>query len=98
MTDLIKQVGGLQKAKDIVNGAPDCSDYYADCSDYGYTYISKINNNSYIDENRDVVYGVGAVKFKVDLLQLRQAIADYNTDHCSDIINHVSPSTQVYDK
>lgn len=34
----------------------------------------------------------------IELDDLRQAIADYNTDHCSDIGNHLSPSTKVIDK
>lgn len=68
MTDLIKQVGGIEKAKEILSKAPiDCDAYETE------THV-------------------------IELGDLRQAIADYNTDHCSDIINHVSPSTQVYEK
>ena len=84
MTDLIKQVGGLQKAKDIVGGAP---------KDATIVRMS-ITNGRFL-------YCSGKVEtsdLHISLGELRQAIADYNTDHCGDIINHVSPSTQVYDK
>ena len=78
MTDLIKQVGGIEKAMDIVNGAPDWAIWW--CAE-------KKNYLDFIPCSKCLVFK-----------DLRQAIADYNTDHSSDIINHVSPSTQVYEK
>lgn len=111
MTDLIKQVGGIDKAKQIISSAPD---------DYGVYYheeIGYLSNlaevgtstnlaiNCTINEKPATLHSCFTTiesfvnfdgVFNVD--DLRQAIADYNTDHCSDIINHVSPSTQVYDK
>lgn len=68
MTDLIKQVGGIEKAIDILSKVPsDCDAYETE------THI-------------------------IELDDLRQAIADYNTDHCSDIGNHISPSTVRIEK
>lgn len=83
MTDLIKQVG-LKKAKIIVNNAPRSAT----------TVRISLTGDQFL-------YGrcENSVAGNLILLDdLRQAIADYNTDHCSDIINHVSPSTQVYEK
>lgn len=84
MTDLIKQVGGLQKAKDIVNGAPRNAttvriSIMGDQFLYGRCENSVAGNLILLDD-------------------LRQAIADYNTDHCSDIENHISPSTVRIEK
>lgn len=66
MTDLIKQVGGIENAKNAIKFYDQCGSFTCDC------------NFSYDD--------------------LRQAIADYNTDHCSDIENHISPSTVRIEK
>ena len=97
MTDLIKQVGGIEKAKGIVDGAP-CYPVFGWCA-IGNNYIfeqceSAPCNYSNFDNAWSEEYVIDLVLLK----DLRQAIADYNTDHCSDIMNHVSPSTQVYDK
>lgn len=78
MTDLIKQVGGLQKAKDIVNGAPQWAIWW--CAE----------NKKYLDF-------IPCSKC-LHVVDIRQSIADYNTDHCSDIGNHISPSTRVINK
>lgn len=78
MTDLIKQVGGIEKAREALSLC--C---WMDGSFCTRLWLGCIKND------HDCC---------VDVDDLRQAIADYNTDHCSDIINHVSPSTQVYEK
>lgn len=83
MTDLIKQVGGIERARDIVNGAPENINYR-----FYSLNVGNGNSGWHVDFRNDCV----------DMDELRQAIADYNTDHCGDIINHVSPSTQVYEK
>ena len=83
MTDLINQVG-LKKAKIIVENAP---------RNATTVRISLMGDQFLYGRCENSVGG------NIILLDdLRQAIADYNTDHCSDIMNHVSPSTQVYDK
>lgn len=82
MTDLIKQVGGIESAKKLINEKPKC----CNCYDlmYGYGYVSSW---FMVDFN-----------ITINLDDLRQAIADYNTDHCTNIENHISPSTKVIDK
>lgn len=83
MTDLIKQVGGLQKANDIINNAPPRANWYQGKGKY---------SNDLYSCNHEI-YGQAIM-----LYELRQAIADYNTDHCSDIGNHLSPSTKIINK
>lgn len=108
MSDLIKQVGGLQKAKDIVNGAPEGATHIA-----GSAYLKLIgavwwqawqqewshDGNCMVrrwkGESIDLMKTWGKV-FKLD--NIRQAIADYNTDHCTSIENHISPSTVRIEK
>jgi hypothetical protein len=68
MTDLIKKVGGIEKAKEIVKDKPYLRHQYFDGFD---------------------LYNIEDV---------RQAISDYNTDHCTNIENHISPSTKVINK
>ena len=77
MSDLIKQVGGIEKAREIVEGAPDWANGY----------------------NTVIQQYVRGVWFSRDfrLNDLRTAIAEHDTDHVTDIRNHVSPSTKVVD-
>lgn len=48
-----------------------------------------------------VAYGSGGIPCKGDVLikDLRAALADHDrTDHCSDIKNHISPTTVVIER
>lgn len=80
--NLIEKLG-LEKCKQIVDGAPDwattyCTTYAA----YGATF-----------------HWYGACKNCYELPVLRAAIADHElTDTCSDIKNHLSPNTKVINK
>lgn len=79
MTDLIKQVGGIEKAKKIIAEMPRHAVIYSTVFDLYFDGLT--------GEYEDVI-----------LDDLHQAIADYNTDHCSDIGNHLSPSTKIINK
>lgn len=109
MSDLIKQVGGIEKAKDIVNGAPENSQYWRDmdsiCSPNEILYYVWFDEDLLVFDVDDgwvkSIYHSGA-EYIIEQLQniddLRQAIADYNTDHCTNIENHISPSTVRIEK
>ena len=47
-----------------------------------------------------VAYGSVGIPCKGDVLitDIRTAIANHNTDHCTDIRNHVSPNTKVIER
>ena len=83
MTDLIKQVG-LKKAKIIVENAPRNATTVS-ISLMGDQFLYGRCENS-----------VGGNLILLD--DLRQAIADYNTDDCKDIQNHISPNTVRIEK
>lgn len=83
MTDLIKQVG-LKKAKIIVDNAP---------RNATTVRISLMGDQFLYGRCENSVAGN-----LILLDDLRQAIADYNTDHCVNIENHVSPSTIIINK
>ncbi len=109
MSDLIKQVGGIERAKNIVSGAPKNTEMWRDmdsvCSPNEILYYVWFGGALLVFED-----GKGWIKsiyhdgeeYILDQLQelndLRQAIADYNTDHCTNIENHISPSTKVIDR
>lgn len=80
MSDLIKLVGGLDKAKKILENAPD------------WAVSVNLHNGMYYELSE---YKKG----DTFLSALRQAIADHDrTDTCSDIKNHLSPSTEVIER
>ena len=79
MTDLIKQVGGIETARKIIVEMPRHAVVYSTVFDLYFDGLT--------GEYEDVI-----------LDDLRQAIADYNTDHCTDITNHISPSTVRIEK
>ena len=79
MTDLIKQVGGIEKAKKIIAEMPRYAVIYSTVFDQYFDGLT--------GEYEDII-----------LDDLRQAIADYNTDHCVNIENHLSPSTRIINK
>lgn len=88
MTDLIKQVGGIDFANKIVN------DYLAKTN----THVSN-DGGFWTNENGDLIDNIRNQLHKlIRISDLRQAIADYNTDHCTNIENHISPSTKVIDR
>lgn len=80
MTDLIKQVGGIEKAREIVSGAPMWA------SGFSVQSMDYFSGHLWIDDK------------EFYLESLVQAIADYNTDHCVNIENHISPSTLRIEK
>lgn len=79
MSDLIKQVGGIEAARKIIAEMPKYAVIYSTAFDHYFDGLT--------GEHEDII-----------LSDLRQAIANYNTDTITDIQNHISPSTKVYDK
>ena len=77
--NLIEKLG-LEKCKQIVDGAPAIANFYIP-SKAGYTRMGSVLLDGAISLN-----------------DLRTAIANHNTDHCTDIKNHISPNTKVIDK
>ena len=91
--NLIEKLG-LEKCKQIVDGAPDWATTYCTAyAAYGATF-----------------HWYGSCKNCYELPVLRTAIADHGTptnegtdnlshfDHCSDIANHISPLTKVTER
>ena len=79
--NLIEKVGGIEKAREIVEGAPTWATTYCMAyAAYGGTF-----------------HWYGACKNCYVLPALRSAIAEHDTDHVTDIRNHLSPSTRVVD-
>lgn len=103
MSDLIKQVGGIDKIKKIVENAPGRAEVCIPCLE-DVMYFAKRDDGKWFKwsngYNQWLEYfgKVDPMDLALDLNDLRQAIADYNTDDCKDIQNHISPSTKVYDK
>lgn len=85
--NLIEKLG-LEKCKQIIEGAPD------------WAVSVNLHNGMYYDL-REVRVSRGNLWLRGDLwlMDLRTAIANHErTDTCSDIANHLSPLTKVIDK
>lgn len=81
MSDLIKLVGGIKRAKEIMEGVSPWTT--------GYNIMSK----TYFGGD---IFSADQEFYIKDLLQ---AILDHDrTDNCSDIKNHLSPSTEVIER
>ena len=93
--NLIEKLG-LEKCKQIVDGAPIGTTDYSD-EDCEIVYYQKTNNIIYWDDVSDVwnevYFNMPELK---SLSDLRTAIANHErTDTCSYIKNHISPNTKV---
>ena len=96
--NLIEKLG-LEKCKQIVDGAPIGATDYSD-EDCEITYYQKTNNVIYWDDISDVW---DEVYFEMPELKplsdLRAALADHDRiDTCTDIKNHISPNTKVIER
>ena len=80
--NLIEELG-IEKCREIVDGAPDWATTYCTAyAAYGATF-----------------HWYGSCKNCYELPVLRTAIADHDrTDTCSDIKNHISPNTKVSER
>ena len=110
MTDLIKLVGGVERAKEIMKGvSPWTTGYNIVSKTYFGGDIFSVDQEFYIkdlwqailDHDRaDTCVGIG----KIDSLYpefakvLHDNFLDLITDNCSDIKNHLSPSTEVIER
>jgi len=96
--NLIEKLG-LEKCKEIVDGAPVGATDYSD-EDCEITYYQKTNNVIYWDDISDAWDEVYFEMPELNpLSDLRAAIADHDrTGFVSDIANHISPTTVVIER
>lgn len=80
--NLIEELG-LEKCQAIVNGAPEWAKYWITRDEYHGHIISFPNM-------------IGQQSYLI--ADLHTAITNHNTDHCTDIRNHVSPNTKVIER
>ena len=88
--NLIEQLG-LEKCKQIVDGAPEEAEQYDLCEEY-YISIDDWSDPFFVDDD-----------MCIEIKDLRTAIANHTDnlshfDHCSDIANHISPLTKVTER
>ena len=103
MNDLINKIGGIDQMREIVDGAPTQDCFY---DTYEGLFYSKDHDHYWewwdsdckewfecefvVNQNEDGF---------IHLNNLRTAISDHDrTDTCSDIKNHLSPSTEVIER
>lgn len=85
--NLIEKLG-IEKCKQILSEAPELAFAY-DAFDAEYLFCGDIQDGYSIDDYEDCI----------TLYDLSSAIAEYeNTDHCTDIGNHISPLTKVIER
>lgn len=104
--NLIEKLG-LEKCRQIVDGAPDrTADVYC-VGDWGIAYFSLEFGSVWCEEEKDwfdsdyeTVDELGCdYKDFVLIKDLRAAIADHDrTDYVSDIKNHIAPTTKVIER
>ena len=82
MSDLIKLVGGIAKARAIVEGAPSVSKYYCASAGMNHSCDDLINYECCIT--------MGDLRTAI--------ADHNRTDNCVDITNHISPSTKIIEK
>ena len=96
--NLIEELG-IEKARAIVDGAPDGANEYSVWASLSYYKtvgeFCQLWRQHYQWWNR-VLYNSYMKQHRRSLGNLRTAIAEHErTDHCSDIANHISPNTKV---
>lgn len=98
--NLIEKLG-LEKCKQIVDGAPENSQVVIPCSD-GDIYFAQREDSKwfrYSDGYQKWIEYFGKcdpMDLAIKLADLRTAIANHErTDTCTDIKNHISPNTKV---
>lgn len=95
---LIEKVGGIERAREIVDGAPELSTDYVFWT--GKTrYINRLTEEVYLDSTHEwFSANIMVLNLMHCLDELRTAITKHDTtDHVTDIHNHVSTSTIVTD-
>lgn len=92
----VEAVGGIEKARAIVEGAPDNTALYYNNEDGDLVYF---RDGDYYDNDYGDWFEIYFMMPDLILLNdLRTAIASHSEDHeWEDIRNHVSPSTKVVD-
>lgn len=89
----------IEQMRKIVDGAPAGSTDYSN-EDCEIVYYQKTNNVIFWDSECSTWDEVYFMMPKLESLSdIRKAIADHDrTDHCSDIKNHISPTTKVIEQ
>lgn len=94
MTTHYIQTLGVAKCREILKGAPETATNYCDdkyYEEWSYSGWVVSDGSQWID----------CKKPKGDLISLsdlRHELSLYDTDHCSDIRNHISPLTVVIER
>lgn len=91
--NLIEELG-LGKCQAIVDGAPELTTNYKDGKYYEEWFPGKwtVFDGKHWQDCKKPKRGL------ICIIDLRTAIANHNTDHCSDIRNHISPNTKVSER
>ena len=94
----------IEQMRQIVAGSPEHTQVVIPCSD-GVMYFAQRDDGkwfrySYTYEQWLEYWGkCDPMDLAVKLDAIRKAIADHDrTDHCSDIKNHISPTTKVIEQ
>ena len=109
--NLIEELG-LEKCQAIVDAVPDGGTHFKLSFGLSIFYLLSSGDGAdlaglWIDDGDDSYWGLSSYKnFELFMLEnrfisiedLRTAIANHNTDHCTDIRNHISPLTGLIER
>ena len=109
--NLIEKLG-LEKCQAIVDAVPDGGTHFKISFELSIFYLLSSGDGAdlaglWIDDGDDSYWGLSSYKnFElfmpenrfISIEDLRTAIANHNTDHCTDIRNHISPLTGVIER
>ena len=109
--NLIEKLG-LEKCKAIVDAVPDGGTHFKLSFGLSIFYLLSSGDGAdlaglWIDDGDDSYWGLSSYKnFElfmpenrfISIEDLRTAIANHNTDHCTDIRNHISPLTGLIER
>lgn len=87
MTNHYVKTLGVEKCREILKGANEL-DFAFDTIDEEYFRGSDIQDGYSVNDYEDCVV----------LADLRHELTAHDTDHCSDIRNHISPTTVVIER
>lgn len=93
----------IEQMREIVDGAPEGAEYIDLNHEEGQVYIA-LDGFQFIEfdgeEWLETRYTIHCpYRFQIlNLNDLCTAIANHNTDHCTDIRNHINPLTEVIER
>lgn len=89
----------IEQMREIVEGAPERAErwlngMYLKQGEWTWWWSGYVSKWLQFEKH---IYSNSKFEIATDLNDLRTAIAEHDTDHVTDIRNHVSPSTKVID-